>query len=136
MITRFNNTFKKILRLAQAIIILLNCSCIASKDVNDDITCLRKINTDITKEIRKQIGDEYDSKKTNIKLILQFYINANSNADSIVVSKSNLKEFSIDEKELVKNLEKYKYDCMREVYYNKELKPNYITVIFNPKLIN
>ncbi len=127
---------KKLISLTKAIIILLNCSCITSKHVSDDVSCLRKINTDITKEMRKQIGDEYDFKKTNIKLILQFYINANSNADSIVVSKSNLKEFSIDEKELVKNLEKYKYGCLREVYYNKELKPNYITVIFNPKLIN
>lgn len=61
---------RNLFSLTHIVIILLNCSCITSKHVSDDVSCLRKINTDITKEMRKQIGDEYDSKKTNIKLIL------------------------------------------------------------------
>jgi hypothetical protein len=126
---------KKLIRLTQIVLIFLNFSCIRNNNFVDDVSCLRKINGDISKELRKQMGYEYDSKKSKIKLILQFYVNQKSKTDSIVISKSNLKELSIDEKSLVRNLEKYKYSCIKEVYYNKELKPNYIIVIFNPKLL-
>lgn len=127
---------KALVIFGQMAIILLNYSCTTSQHTSNDVSCLRKINTDITKELKRQIGNEYDLKKANIKLILKFYVNAKSKTDSIVIFKSNLKELSLDEKAFVKNLENYKYRCIREVYYNKELKPTSITVIFNPRLVN
>ncbi|NLV39448.1 MAG: hypothetical protein GXY66_09625 [Bacteroidales bacterium] len=120
------------LNYVSLIVIFLFGGCASGRTMND-ADCLRKINTLIANELDKNHVD-YDLIKEDIKIIMKFYIQENGRVDSIVVLKSNLYEKGIDESLVISNLEKKRYKCLREVYYGQKPEPDYITIIFNPKL--
>ena len=115
---------------------LLLGSCSNTKPLVTDITCFREINTEIAKRLEIEIGSKYDSIKAQVKLVMEFSISDNGRADSIFFVKSNLREFDINESNLIEVLKKKDYKCLRDVYYTDQLKPESIVVIFNPELID
>ena len=110
-------------------------SCKSSR-VTNDVDCLRKVNTIVSEELRKEFKGDYDSVKKDIKIMMKFYVNKNGKADSIVFSRSNLKEKDISEKEIISGLMKQSYKCIREVYYSHKPNPDYVTIIYNSDLSN
>ena len=114
--------------------ILVSNTC--SYLIQDDISCLKEINTRISKDVKKQIGDKYNKKKHTIKLILKFYVDSTGKTDSIVIAKSNLITLNINEKKIIKDLNGIRYKCLWNAYYREKFKPDYVTVVFNPNLLN
>lgn len=110
-------------------------SCKSSR-VTNDVDCLRKVNTIVSEELRKEFEGDYDSVKKDIKIMMKFYVNKNGKADSIVFVRSNLKEKGISEKEIIRGLMKQSYKCIREVYYSRKPNPDDVTIIYNPDLSN
>jgi len=110
-------------------------SCGNSRIMND-VDCARKVNTIVSKELKKEFNGDYDSIKKDIKIMMKFYIKENGKADSIVFVKSNLREKGINEKLIINSLMKQSYRCIREVYYTHKPYPDDVTIIFNPELIN
>lgn len=110
-------------------------SCKSSR-VTNDVDCLRKVNTIVSEELRKEFKGDYDSVKKDIKIMMKFYVNKNGKADSIVFARSNLKEKDISEKEIISGLMKQSYKCICEVYYSHKPNPDYVTIIYNPDLSN
>lgn len=110
-------------------------SCRGFQAMND-VVCARKINTIVSKELRKNFDGDYDSIKKDIKIMMKFYINENGKADSIVFVKSNLGEKGINEELVINSLMKKRFGCIREVYYSNKNKPDAVTIIFNTELVN
>jgi hypothetical protein len=113
---------------------LLFVSCTNTKRQVNDVSCLRVINSEISKELEKELGQKYKSIKDQIRLVIKFYIDGRGSADSIVFVKSNLQNFDINEDILIQALERMNYKCLRDVFYNEKLKPDNIIVTFNPEL--
>ena len=118
------------------IFFLIISSCICTQVPIDDVTCFREINTELSKEFEKKLKEEYNFIKTELKLIMQFYIRENGRPDSIIIVRSNLSDYGISEEFIINKLMRRKYKCLWDVYYTEDIKPTGVTVIFNPKLCN
>ena len=114
------------------IIVFNACSTIKAQN---DVACLSKVNTIVSKEINKEFKSEDDSWKGEAKLFMKFYVNETGHADSIVFANSNLSNLGIDEDKLRNNLMNYEYQCIRDVYYSSQLKPDFVVITFNPNLV-
>ena len=110
-------------------------SCKNIQTPSNDVACLRKINTIVSKELEKEFPKNFDSIQKEVKLFMNFYIQEKGYVDSIVFVKSNLKTLGVNEEKIVRNLEKYHFECLWNVYYEQKLKPDFVSVVFNPKLI-
>jgi hypothetical protein len=102
----------------------------------NDVDCLKKVNTIVSKELKKEFDGDYDLIKKDIKIMMKFYIKENGKADSIVFVKSNLEEKGINEELIINSLMEQDYGCIREIYYAHKPNPDEVTIIFNPELCN
>ena len=126
----------KVIFIFSISLLVFSNSCGNTHNSSDDVACLKTVNKDISKELRKELGDRYDSIKGDIKLIMKFYVRKNGYVDSIVFVKSNLPNVGVNEELIRNNLMKKEYKCIWDVYYGKKIKPDNVTVIFNPRLDN
>ncbi len=110
--------------------------CATSQVITDDVECLKKINTMVSNELKRELSNNYEIVIEDIKVIMEFYINESGKADSIVFIRSDLQEFNVKDNLIINSLMKERYDCLKNVYYKDKLKPDNVTVIFNPELSN
>ncbi len=113
-------------------IYIIFCGC-RMKKVYTDVNCFKEVNLIIKKELLKNV--ENDSIIDNINIVINFYLNKKGNVDSITFPKNNLMDYNIDSSLIIKRLLKNKNNCIKNVYYYNNRYPDFITVIFNPKLI-
>ncbi len=98
--------------------------------------CAREINTEFEEKFKSIFSDKYESIKYDLELIVGLYLSENGKVDSVVIYKSNLSDFDVQEQLLKEYLLSVKYKCFWNVYYKKqELKPTKMIHVFNPKLI-
>lgn len=114
-----------------ALLFLLSCG---TTGVITDTDCLRKVNTIVASELKKEYVNDSDFVIKDIKILMKFYIKENGKADSIVFIKSNLNEKGINEEKIINTLMKQSYKCIRLIYYAQKPYPDEVTIVFNPDL--
>ena len=108
----------------------------STSNAQNDVACLRNVNTILHKEISRELKTEDDSWKGKAKLFVKFYVNKTGSADSIVFAKSNLSTLGVDENKVIESLMGYEYQCIRSVYYSSPHKPDFVVIKFNPNLVD
>lgn len=117
------------------LLLMITCSCKQSQVTISDANCFRQVNHKISRALKQQLGDKYQSIESQVKLIIHFYFDGNGKIDSITFVKSNLLEVGIDESNINNLLVKGDYKCLWEIYYKEKLRPDFVVVSFSPKLL-
>ncbi|MGB3180488.1 MAG: hypothetical protein WBB45_03815 [Cyclobacteriaceae bacterium] len=119
----------------ELIVLIFTLNACGTIEAQSDIACLKEINTNILKELETDKSITHKFWKNDVELFVKLYVNEKGHADSISFAKSNLHRLGYNEDRLKINLMKYKYQCIRDVYYKNEPAPDYVIIKFNPNLI-
>lgn len=114
------------------ILVISSCSAVAQ---TDEITCLKSFNSSINNTLLSLSEDSADISSERVNLIFELYISECGKIDSVQLKKSNLYTIGLKEKDVLSAIRGKAFPCLRNVYYNNELLPNKIIVVYNTKFL-
>lgn len=114
---------------------LISCSNYLYSNTPNDVECLQVFNAYVYNKLLELNNKNIDVSSENITLIFEVNFSEDGNINSVVLAKSNLKCFDIDEVKLINSLMNQKMTCFRAVYYKGSIMPNDIVIVYNTKML-
>lgn len=113
----------------------ISCSNYLYSNAPNDVECLQVFNAYVYNKLLELNNKNIDVSSENITLIFEVNFSEDGNINSVVLAKSNLKCFDIDEVKLIDSLMNQKMTCFRAVYYEGSIMPNDIVIVYNTKML-
>lgn len=101
----------------------------------DEISCLKSFNSSVHQTLQGLTSNKVDVSSEQVKLVFELYVSECGRIDSVQLKKSNLKTIGVKENDIVSSITGKVIPCLRNVYYNSELLPDKIIVVYNTKTL-
>ena len=110
---------------------LLVCNSFAQ---TKEMSCLKSFNSCIYKILGSLADSEIDVSSGEVQLVFELNIGKKGKIESVKIIKSNLDRMNIDEHDVVSLIESKSFPCLRRVYYEGEIKPDRLIIVYNSNI--